>query len=109
MTATLTKYGLFDYEITERLTEVYIRERLKGKGPCAAHTAVSEAAQSLGVPVGRAWDYTSFVQDRVDPPRRKPASREELERMLRLLLQPGAHPPSPQTHPTPGKFHARGS
>jgi hypothetical protein len=109
MTAILTRYGLLDYEIAEQLTEVYIRERLKGKGPRAAHTAASDAAQRLGVPVGRAWDYASFVQARVDPPGRKPATREELERMLRLLLQPGVHPPSPQTHPTSGKFHVRGS
>jgi len=96
MPPILTKYGLLDSEIADQLTAVYIRERLKGKGPRAAHTAVSDAAQRLGIPVGRAWDYASFVQDRVDPPRRKPATREELERMLRLLLQPGASSPTPR-------------
>jgi hypothetical protein len=109
MAAILTKYGLLDYEIAEQLTEVYIRERLKGKGPRAAHAAVSEAAQRLGIRVGRAWDYASFVQNRVDPPKRKPATREELERMLRLLLQPGAPSPSPQAHPAPRKFRPEGS
>jgi hypothetical protein len=95
MPTIFTKYGPLDSEIADQLTAVYIWERLKGKGLRDAHTAVSDAAQRLGIPAGRAWDYASFVQDRVEPPEWRPATREDLERMLRVL-QPGASSLAPR-------------